>query len=66
MHWLHIKHDGGQNKNGKMRMSIGPYSRKAAVAKLKELLVYHQAWHAVPRADQPPLCIIKIERSDEV
>ena len=66
MFYLHIKHDGGQNPAGRMRMSIGPFSRKAATAKLKELFAYHEDWHSTPRDTPPPLCIIKIERGQDV
>lgn len=60
--YVQVKHDGGQNKHGKMRMSVGPYSKKEALVKLKELLAYHQAWHRIKRRTPPPLCLISVAK----
>ena len=56
MEYIHVKHDGPDG--GKSRMSIGPYSHKAAVDAMKQLKDIHRKMHGKTRV----LCIIKIEK----
>lgn len=72
MMYIHIKHDNCESfesdglhnvptgRNGKMRMSIGPYSRKAALAKAKHLQVEHRVLHKY--RSRGVSCIIKVEK----
>jgi len=61
--YVHVKHDNCDDqkggRTGHTRMSVGPYSHKAAVDKMKQLTVEHRAWHRYHRP--APLCIIRIE-----
>lgn len=64
MNWVHIKHDncddGKGGYTGKNRISIGPYSRRAALDKATMLKVSHRTLHVFK--SRHVVCIIKVER----
>lgn len=71
MHWVHVKHDNCRSEEivdgktvkgfkGKSRMSIGPFSRKAAVAASAQIRMEHRTQHAFK--SRQVVCIIKVER----
>lgn len=67
MHYIHIKHDNCQSNsknaegfNGKTRMSVGPFSRKAAIAEANKIRMEHREWHILH--SPYVVCIVKVER----
>ena len=71
MHWVHVKHDNCRSEEivdgktvkgfkGKTRISIGPFSRKGAIAEMAKIRMEHRTLHTFH--SRHVVCIIKVER----